>query len=121
MRPTLLIGLSAILALATTAPTAGADNSPPPAPPSFTYAGGNVTVAAGTGAHINKDYSWSIKDSGNNNLKSKADFAFTGGSDKEPAKATVALVAGTIKGAYCSPSNCYPFTATCTATACTMN
>jgi hypothetical protein len=119
MRPTLLIGISAVLALATLAPSAGADGSP--SPPNFSYAGGKLTVAAGSGAHINKDYSWSIKDSGNNNLKSKGDFTFSGGTDKEPASASVALVAGTLKGAYCSPSNCYPFTATCTATGCTMN
>jgi len=86
---------------------------------------GTVTVAASATAavptHLNKDYSWAIKDPSNNPLKTKADFKFTGGSDKKPLNATVTLVPGTLKGAYCSASSCIPFTATCTATACTIN
>jgi hypothetical protein len=120
MRPTLLIGISAILALATTALTAGADGTPPP-PPTFSYAGGNVTVSATGSSHINGDYSWSIKDGGNNTLKPKSAFTFSGGSSPNYATATVGLVAGTLKGAYCGNGSCVPFTATCTASACTMN
>jgi hypothetical protein len=123
MRPALFIGISAVLTLATLAPCAGADDKPPA--PTFSYADGTVTVAASATAavptHLNKDYSWAIKDPSNNPLKTKADFKFTGGSDKEPLNATVTLVPGTLKGAYCSASSCIPFTATCTATACTIN
>jgi len=123
MRPTLFIGISAILALATTAPLAAADGPAPP-PPTFSYAGGNVTVSATGSSHINGDYSWSIKDSPNpgaKTLKAKSDFNFSGGSSPNYATATVTLVAGTLKGAYCGNGSCVPFTATCTASACTMN
>jgi hypothetical protein len=122
MRSALIVGISAVLS-ATVASPAGADTSPPP--PTFSYANGAVTVAANATAavptHLNKDYSWSIKDPSNNPLKTKADFTFSGGTDKEPLNATVVLVPGTLKGAYCSASSCIPFTATCTATACTIN
>jgi hypothetical protein len=123
MRPIAFVALSVLLSVTAFAAAAGADTAPPP--PTFSYANGKVTVAAtSTGAvptHLNKDYSWSIKDPGNNPLKTKADFTFSGGTDKEPLNATVALVAGTLKGAYCTDSSCITFTASCTASACTIN
>jgi hypothetical protein len=123
MRPT-FIAISAVLALTTLAVSAGADD-PKPLPPTLSVAGGSLTVKANPASpvatHLNPDYSWSIKDGGNKSLKAKTDFAFTGGSAKEPTQASVAIVAGTLKGAYCTASNCIPFSAACTASSCTMN
>jgi hypothetical protein len=117
MRPTLFI--SAVLTLTCLAVSAGADDKPQP--PSFSVASGSLTVKASGASHLNPDYSWSIKDGSNKSLKSKTDFAFSGGTAKEPMQASVPLVAGTLKGAYCTASNCIPFSATCSASGCTIN
>jgi hypothetical protein len=123
MRPTLTIGISAFIALVTVSLSAGAD--PAPLPPVLSVASGSLTVKANPASpvatHLNPDYSWSIKDASNNPLKVKTDFNFTGGTQKEPMQASVTVVAGTLKGAYCTASNCIPFTATCTASTCTLN
>jgi hypothetical protein len=125
MRPTRIVAISALAALTTVALVAAADNGPTPLPPTFTVAGSSLTVNVNAKSHVakhlNPDYSWSIKDANNASLKAKADFAFSGGTAKEPLQANVSLVAGTLKGAYCTASNCIPFTATCTASACTIN
>jgi hypothetical protein len=117
MRPPLFI--AAVLTLTCLAVSAGADDKPPP--PTFSVAGGSLTVKASGASHLNPDYSWSIKDGSNKSLKSKTDFTFSGGTTKEPEQARVAIVAGTLKGAYCTKNSCIPFTATCTASSCTIN
>jgi hypothetical protein len=123
MRPTRIVAVSTLAALATIAAVAAADDKP--LPPTFTVANGSLSVDANpkspVATHLNPDYSWAIKDANNASLKAKGDFSFTGGTPKEPLAARVSFVAGTLKGAYCTASNCIPFTATCTASGCTIN
>jgi hypothetical protein len=100
MRPIKTFGLSALLALATIAIPALADDN-------FDLAAGKgqVTVTPKSGWHINQDYSWSIK-KGGDKVKSKEDFKL----DKASATVT-GIPAGTytLKGAVCSENNCAPF------------
>jgi len=103
MRPIRILGLSALLGLATLSAAAFADD------PHYSVAAGKgqVTVTPAKGWHINKDYSWAIKQ-GDTKVKAKDDFTL----------ADTATVSGvpagsyTLKGAVCSDSNCAPFTTT---------
>ncbi len=99
MRPTLFLGISAILSFATLSSPALAEDF------DLQVGKGQVTVTAHSGWHINQDYSWSLK-KGGDKVKSKDDFKLDTG------KATLSGVpAGqyTLKGAVCSESNCAPF------------
>lgn len=105
MRPIWTLGFSALFALAALSSTARADD------PNYAVAAGkgSVTVTPAKGWHINKDYSWAIKQ-GDSKVKAKDDF-------KLGDTATVSGVpAGsyTLKGAVCSENNCAPFTTTVT-------
>ena len=123
MRPTLLIGISAVLAFIATSAVAGADPKVPP-PAIGKDAKGHVTFTPQGGTHINRNFPWSIKDSSDATkvLKAKSDFNFVGGANADEADSvSVTPAAGTLKGGYCGGGNCYSFTATCTASGCTVN
>lgn len=104
MRPThplRFFGISAVLALATLALPATAEDS------NFdlTQAKGEIKVIPHAGWHINLDYSWSVK-KGGDKIKTKGDFKL----DKSAAVVSgVPAGSYTLKGAVCSESNCAPF------------
>lgn len=103
MRPIRILGLSALLGLATLAAPAFADSNY-----SVAAGKGQITVTPAKGWHINQDYSWAVKQ-GDTKVKAKTDFKL------DAATATVSGVpAGsyTLKGAVCSENNCAPFTTT---------
>lgn len=100
MQPMRILGLSTLLALATVAFPAMADDNF-----NLSQGKGQVTVTPKTGWHINLDYSWSVK-KGADKVKTKDDFKL----DKATATVT-GIPAGsyTLKGAVCSENNCAPF------------
>ena len=105
MRPSLILGISALLAMC-------AFGSPAKADGNFDVAAskGAVTVTPHSGWHINLDYSWALK-KGDDKVKAKADFKLS----KDAASVTgVAAGSYTLKGAVCSENNCAPFTTTVT-------
>jgi hypothetical protein len=63
-----------------------------------------------------------VKDGTGTKVKQLADFSFSGGSAGSPTTATVsgAPAAGTLRGGYCLDTGCYTFTASCTASSCTI-
>src|SRR6185312_13466446 len=69
MRPSLVLGISALLAMLSLGAPAKADGS------NFDVAAskGQVTVTPHSGWHINLDYSWSLK-KGDDKVKAKGDF-----------------------------------------------
>jgi hypothetical protein len=80
--------------------------------------------------HLNNQFTWSIKDPTGKPLKSTKlspeHFKFSGGDSADhPTHVKVDVVAGTLKGGYCDndpkSGGCHSFTATCTATSCTVN
>jgi hypothetical protein len=104
MRSIRLVGLSAILALATATSFA----SPARADEDhfdLSVANHEIKVTAKAGWHINADYSWAVKNGGDK-IKVKEDFKLEKG---------IAVVSGvpagtyTLKGAVCSESACAPF------------
>jgi len=110
MRPTLIVGISALLAMVSLGAPAKADGN------NFdvTASKGQVTVTPHSGWHINVDYHWKLKQ-GETKVKDKGDFTLAKGS------ATVAGVAAgsyTVKGAVCSEDVnhqvCAPFEAAVT-------
>jgi len=106
MRPSLILGISALLAMVSLGAPAKADGS------NFDVAAskGAVTVTPHSGWHINLDYSWALK-KGDDKVKAKGDFKLA----KDSASVTgVAAGSYTLKGAVCSDSNCAPFTTTVT-------
>ncbi len=106
MRPSLILGISALLAAVSFGIPASADGS------NFDVAAskGAVTVTPHSGWHINLDYSWALK-KGDDKVKAKADFKLS----KESASVTgVAAGSYTLRGAVCSDNNCAPFTTTVT-------
>ena len=107
MRPIRILGLSAMLAFATLASSpASADDLHC----SVNIGHGQITVTPASGWHINKDYSWAVKQ-GDTKVKAKGDFTLA------PTSASVSGVpAGsyTLKGAVCSEDNCAPFKTTVT-------
>jgi hypothetical protein len=123
MRPTRILGFAAALAVASLATFAQADpKGAPPPPPTFAVSGGNISVTANGGTHVNSSYSWKFLDGGGNKVKQASDFSFTGGTKDAPTTASVSGVpaSGTLRGAYCDPGNCYTFTAACTASSCSI-
>ena len=102
MRPSLILGISALLAMVSLGTPVKADGN------NFDVAAskGQVTVTPHSGWHINLDYSWALK-KGDDKVKAKADFKLS----KDAASVTgVAAGSYTLKGAVCSDSNCAPFT-----------
>ena len=129
MRPTLVIVPALAIAAAVTLAVAPAFADPPN---DLVVSGnGTVTIAVKSSSafHLNNQFTWSIKDGSGKALKSTknspSDFTFSGGSADHPTTASVAVVAGTLKGGYCdndpNKGGCHVFTATCTASTCTVN
>ena len=102
MRPSLILGISALLAMCALGSPASADGN------NFDVAAakGQVTVTPHSGWHINLDYSWALK-KGDDKVKAKGDFKLA----KDSASVSgVAAGSYTLKGAVCSENNCAPFT-----------
>jgi hypothetical protein len=94
MRPSLILGISALLAMLSLGVPARADGC------NFDVAAseGQVTVTPHSGWHINLDYSWALK-KGDDKVKAKRDFKL----DKTSASVSgVAPGSYTVKGAVCS-------------------
>ena len=107
---------AALGAAITLGPAAAA--GPPPPPPTFAVSSGTITVTAGSGTHLNAQFPWSFKDGAGTKVKTVVftfppDPAATGTASQVPAS-------GTLRGAYCNDTGCFPFNAACTATACTI-
>jgi hypothetical protein len=121
MRPIVIVGLAAtIAAAATIVLSAHADPAPPP--PQILVSAGNITVTAQGSTHVNNQFPWYVKDGSGAKVKQLTDFSFTGGSAGAP---TIAAVSGapataTLRGGYCQATGCYTFTASCTASSCTI-
>lgn len=124
MRPIVFLGLAAVVALA--AAPAFADNSGGVT----TKAGnkpGDVKFVAPASMHMNKDYPWKIKDADGKAVKANKNGDFTFADGDPPTTANVTPAVGTLTGGYCdNDSNkpgagCHTFTATCTASGCTLN
>jgi hypothetical protein len=121
MRPTLIVGFTAaVAAAASLGPSAHADPSPPQ--PQIVTSGGNITVTAQGNTHVNNQFPWYVKDGSGAKVKQLTDFSFTGGSADAPKVAAVRGVpaTGTLRGAYCQEAGCFTFTASCTASSCTI-
>lgn len=121
MRPTKILGsAAAALLFATLAITAGAQSNPPA--PAIGVSGGTITVTAQGSTHVNSKFPWKFLDNSGAKKKQLSDFSFTGGASGAPTIASVsgAPTAGTLRGGYCQDTGCYTFTASCTASACTI-
>jgi hypothetical protein len=120
MRPTRILGFAAALAVASLATFAQADGSAPQ--PKFAVSSGSITITAQGNTHVNASFPWKFLDGGGNKVKQASDFNFTGGTKDAPTTANVSGVpaSGTLRGAYCDASNCYTFTAACTAASCSI-
>jgi hypothetical protein len=121
MRPTVIVGLAAIIATAATIVlSAHADPAPPQ--PQIVVSAGNITVTAQGSTHVNSQFPWYVKDGSGAKVKQLTDFSFTGGSAGAPTIAAVsgAPAAGTLRGGYCEATGCFTFTASCTASSCTI-
>lgn len=101
MRPSLILGISALLAMVSLGTPARADGNYDVA-----ASKGQVTVTPHSGWHINLDYSWALK-KGNDKVKAKGDFNL---SKTAASVSGVAPGSYTLRGAVCSDSNCAPFT-----------
>jgi hypothetical protein len=121
MRPTLVLGFLAAFAAAVTI-DASVHADPTPPQPTFAVSGGSITVTAQGNTHVNNQFPWYVKDGTGTKVKQLTDFAFTGGSATAPTVAAVkgAPAAGTLRGGYCQDTGCYTFTASCTASSCTI-
>jgi hypothetical protein len=91
-------------------------------PPQILVSAGNITVTAQGSTHVNNQFPWYVKDGSGAKVKQLTDFSFTGGSAGAP---TIAAVSGapataTLRGGYCQATGCYTFTASCTASSCTI-
>jgi hypothetical protein len=102
MRPSLILGISALLAMLSLGAPANADGN------NFDVAAakGQVTVTPHSGWHINLEYSWALK-KGDDKIKTKTDFKL---ATDAASVSGVAAGAYTLKGAVCSKENCAPFT-----------
>jgi len=121
MRLTLIVGFAAAaLVAAAIVPSAHADPAPPQ--PQIAVSGGSITVTAQGNTHLNNAFPWYVKDGSGAKLKQLADFSFTGGSSGAPTVAAVrgAPATGTLRGGYCQETGCFTFTASCTASSCTI-
>ena len=123
MRPTLVLGLVAVITAAVTVDiSASADPSAPA--PQISFTGSAITVTAQGATHVNSGFPWYYLPTGST-TKVKS-FTFSGGTSDSPQAASVSGLpgSGTLRGAYCATGNCYTFTASCTASgassACTI-
>ena len=106
MKTTAFLGISAFVALATltsAVTTVRADDKHYDVAPGK----GQVVLTVREGWHINKDYHWSVKNSGGEKIKKVEDFKL-----EEKRATVVGVPAGsyTLVGAVCSESSCAPFT-----------
>ena len=100
MRPIRFLGLFAVLAIATLASPAMADDNF-----DVQTSKGEIKIVPHAGWHINTDYSWAVK-KGDDKVKTKDDFKL----DKATAVVTgVPSGTFTLRGAVCSESACAPF------------
>jgi len=121
MRLTPSAGFAAvILAATTTVLYAQADPTPPQ--PQIVVSGGDIVVTAQGNTHVNNQFPWYVKDGTGAKVKQLPDFSFTGGSATAPTVAAVhgAPATGTLRGGYCQETGCFTFTASCTASSCTI-
>jgi hypothetical protein len=121
MRPTLFLGLAAAVGVAASLGGSAKADPPPPAP-TIAVSSGNITVTAQGSTHVNNQFPWYVKDASGTKTKQLTDFSFSGGSAAAPTVATVkgATTAATLRGGYCQDTGCFTFTASCTASACTI-
>jgi hypothetical protein len=123
MRPTQILGIAAAVALAATIGASAEAQSPPP-PPVIAVTASGMSVTAQGNSHVNNQFPWYVKDnSSGTKVKKLPDFTFTGGTAGSPTIATVSVAppaAGTLRGGYCQDTGCYTFTASCTASSCTI-
>jgi hypothetical protein len=121
--PSLAVAGLAALAILVAAP-AFAD-----APGDLVVSGATISVKNPGAVLLNNQFTWSIKDPSGKALKSTKlspdHFKFSGGTADHPTAVKVDVVAGTLKGGYCdndpNSGGCHMFTASCTATSCTVN
>jgi hypothetical protein len=110
MRPSLSLGISALLACVTLGATVQAgDKCKGEEGPHYKVepASGQVTVKPASSCwHINLDYGWTLK-KGDDKVKQKSDFSL---SATEASVKGVAPGEYTLKGAVCSDDGCNPFT-----------
>ncbi len=98
-------------------------------PGDLVASGATISVKNASAFHLNNQFTWSIKDASGKALKSTKlspdHFKFSGGTAEQPTTVKVDVVAGTLKGGYCDndpkSGGCHMFTATCTASSCTVN
>jgi hypothetical protein len=123
MRPTLILGLAAAVALAATI-GASAEAQPTPPAPVIAVTASGMTVTAQGSTHVNNQFPWYVMDnSTKTKVKKLPDFTFTVGTAASPTTATVSVAppaAGTLRGGYCQDTGCFTFTASCTATSCSI-
>jgi hypothetical protein len=123
MRPTRILVITAALAIAATIGVSAQADPNPPKPAIVVTAAGITVTAQGT-THVNNQFPWYVMDnSTQTKLKKLPDFTFSGGAAGSPTIATVSVAppaAGTLRGGYCQDTGCFTFTASCTATSCTI-
>jgi len=115
MRPTTILGTAAALCLATIALSADAQSNPPA--PTIAVSSGTITITANGTTHVNSGFPWKVLDSTGTKVKQLSDFSFPTATT---ATVSGAPATGTLRGGYCQDSGCYTFTASCTATACSI-
>jgi hypothetical protein len=99
MRPTLFLGITAVLALAATFDTPARAESEY----DVSVSNGQVTVTAKGEWHINKDFPWKLTVGDTKLDKSKFNLG------EKTATVTAPKGAGKLKGAVCSKDACHPF------------
>ena len=120
MRPTLILGLAAALAMPVMLAVSASADAPPPPPTFPTVTSTQIIVKASGSTHLNSQFPWSFKDSTGAKVKA-AVFAFP--PDPAPAVTITGITPATgtvLRGGYCLDTGCYTFTASCTATSCTI-
>lgn len=120
MRPTVILGFIAAVAAATTIDASVLADSSSPPPPTFAVTGSQITVNAQGKTHLNSQFPWSFKDATGAKVKS-AVFSFAPDPAPTVTVTGIAPAANTrLRGGYCLDTGCYTFTASCTASSCTI-
>jgi hypothetical protein len=119
MRPTLVLGfLTAFAAAVTIDSSVRADPAPPP--PTFAVTTTGITVTAQGGSHVNSQFPWYFKDTTGTKVKT-AVFTFPPDPAPTVSVTNIAPAPGTVlRGGYCQATGCYTFTASCTASSCSI-